>query len=364
VVRFAALAVLVALALLLLTFALPVPVWRTGELPAGPLDLLPTESIPPAPARLWIDTDAACGAGARTDPDDCFALLLLASDARLDIVGVSTVFGNAPLPLTDSVTRALMGTLGIDRARPVPVFRGAARPEDHSPTPAVSALRSALEGGPLTVVALGPLTNLAAALHGRSDLGPRVARLVAVMGRHPGHLFHPAEGAGGGILFGHGSVFRDFNVALDRGAAAAVLRARLPLLLVPYEAAREIELTGEDLDRVSSDGAAGAWVARRARGWLEYWRRDIGRNGFYPFDLVAALQVVDPAALRCARVHAWVGRDPAMRWPFPREGTLLVAPPSDSSERAVARGPALYCPELAPDGPGRLRARLDGWHGP
>lgn len=159
-VRFVALGVLVALALLLLTFALPVPVWRTGELPATPLDLLPAESIPPAPGRIWIDTDAACGVAARTDPDDCCALLLLAGDARLDIVGVSTVFGNARLPLTDSVTRALVGRLAIDRARPIPVFRGASGPDHHSPTPAVSALRSALQGGPLTVVALGP-PNLA-----------------------------------------------------------------------------------------------------------------------------------------------------------------------------------------------------------
>jgi hypothetical protein len=153
-------------------------------------------------------------------------------------------------------------------------------------------------------------------------------------------------------------VFRDFNAALDREAVADVLRAGLPLVLVPYEAAREIELTRGDLDHLSAKGGASAWVAGRARGWLEYWRRDIGRGGFYPFDLLAALQVVDPAALRCAWVHAWVGRDPAMRWPFPREGMLLATVPADSSERGVAWGSAVYCSRLAPSGAARLHARI------
>lgn len=358
--RFAAIALVIAVALGLLTFALPVPAWRTGELPAGPLDFLPTDSIPAAPARIWIDTDAACGTGRRTDPDDCLALLLLARDPGLDIAGISTVFGNAPLSTTDSVTRALVAKLAAARtSRPIRVFRGAAGAGDRSATPARVALRSALEAGPLTVVALGPLTNVASALAGRPDLRARVGRVVAVMGRHPGHLFHPAEGAGGGILFGHGPVFRDFNVALDRTAAAEVLRAQLPLLLVPYEAAREVELTGADLDRIAGEGDAGAWVSDRAREWLDYWRRDIGRKGFYPFDLVAALQVADPSALRCARVDAWVGRDPSMRWPFTRDRVLLIASVTVADEEAVARGGALYCPALALDGAERLRARLE-----
>ena len=359
--RFAILALLVAVALVLHTFALPVPVWRTGERPASPLGLLPADSVPPASARIWIDTDAACGAGPRTDPDDCLALLLLAGDSRLEIVGISTVFGNAPLPVTDSITRALVAELATDNADPVPVFRGAGGPADRSATPAISALRSALEAGPLTIVALGPLTNVASALEGRLDLLRHIARIVAVMGGHPGHLFHPAEGAGGGILFGHGPIFRDLNVVLDRDAVSQVLRGGLPLLLVPYEAARQIELLGGDLDRIALRGGAAAWVVARSRGWLDYWRRDIGRQGFYPFDLVAALQLVEPAALRCARVRAWLGRDPTMHWPFPREGKLLVTSPSDTAS-GEARGPAMYCPQLAPGAATSLRARLDRAH--
>ena len=244
---------------LLATLAVPVRSWRTGEQPAPPLALVPRASIPGPPRRVWIDTDAACGQGRRKDPDDCLAILLLALTPGVEVVGISTVFGNAPLGVTDSVTRAL-ATVSWATGREVPpVHRGAAEPlrPDGStpPAPAHRALRAALEQGPLTLVALGPLTNVAAALSGRPDLQARVGRLVAVMGRRPGHLFHPAEGVGGGILFGHGPVFRDFNLVMDSEAAARVVAMQLATTLVPYEAARDIEITGADRLVLT----AGAW---------------------------------------------------------------------------------------------------------
>ena len=196
--------------LALLTFAFPIREWRTGELAAPPLPVVdggPHVAIPP---RVWIDTDAACGAGRTTDPDDCFAIVLMALAPEVDLVGISTVAGNASLDVTDSTTRALIAKIARGR-RAVPVYRGPA-----SAPPLVKAL----DQGPLTLIALGPLTNLDAVLHGRPELRAKVGRLVAVMGRRPGHLFHPAEGEGkGGILFGHGPVFSDFNFEQDRVAA-------------------------------------------------------------------------------------------------------------------------------------------------
>src|SRR5262249_60809877 len=109
-----------------------------------------------------------------------------------------------------------------------PVYRGAAAPEGEdgavAPAPAFSALQQALMDGPLTLVSLGPLTNVATALRDRPDLQAHVARLVAVMGPRRGPRRHPAEGAGGGMLFGHGPVFRGFNFAKDRRAATAGAR--------------------------------------------------------------------------------------------------------------------------------------------
>ncbi len=339
--RFALGAAVLAL-LLLLSFALPVREGRTGELAAPPLPTVAGGPPVTLPARLWIDTDAACGAGRTTDPDDCFAILLLARAAGVEIVGVSTVQGNAPLPQTDSVTRELVGALQREGSRGPPVHRGAG--------PATAALRQALEEGPLTLVALGPLTNVAAALENRPDLQANVGRLVGVMGRRPGHLFHPAEGEGtGGILFGHGPVFGDFNFEQDRAAATLVLGMRLPTTLVPYDAAREVLLTESDLARLERRGGAAAWVAERARGWLDYWKADVGLPGFYPFDLLAGAYVIAADRFDCAEAEAWITRDLRLWGRLWGPWAVLVQPQGIRPAEPKVHGPVLYCERPAPE---------------
>src|SRR5512134_163232 len=97
-----------AAALLLLTCAVPVRNWQTGEAADRPLPLASGGPHVDRPSRVWIDTDAACNGGS-ADPDDCFAMLALMNAPEVEIVGISTVFGNAPLPVVDQATRDLIG---------------------------------------------------------------------------------------------------------------------------------------------------------------------------------------------------------------------------------------------------------------
>jgi purine nucleosidase len=332
-------------ALAALTLAVPLNVWRTGDQGLAPLRYDTSWPALPAAERVWIDTDAACGHGERTDPDDCLAVALLARTPGIEVVGLSTVFGNAPREVVDKTMDALAALLATDHhGRALPVWRGAAAPRHertHS-TPAQAALASALEAGPLTVVALGPLTNVAAVLSARPELAARVTRLVAVMGRRPGHLFHPAEGAPARSFFGHGPVFRDFNFALDVQAARSVLASAVALTLVPYDAAREVEIGPAHVAALAGSGVLGSWLAARVQSWLGYWREQIGREGFYPFDLVAAVALVEPAVMRCAQLRVWVGKDDRLLLPGLRPTALLVSDDASSSLPASARG-GLYC---------------------
>ena len=312
-----------------LTLAVPFGPWRTGRTELSPLIFLPPRAAPPPARRIWIDTDAACGHGPRTDPDDCLALLALAQPGGPEIAGVSAVAGNAPLAVTLSTLKELA---------------------EQSPAIAVRSpadLSKALEAGSLTLVALGPLTNIAAVLRNRPDLASKVERLVAVMGRRPGHAFHPTEGAPGAMLLGHGPVFSDFNFAQDPQAAADILSWDFPITLIPYDAARHVEISAVDLDRFAAKGGAHAWVAERSRAWLKFWNEDIGRKGFYPFDLMAAGYVRQPQLFECAEVIAAIAKDSLFLVPW-RDQALLVAQRPVELEHARAARPALYCPALQP----------------
>ncbi len=333
-----ALAGLVAIAIG--TFALPVATWRTGEVDHAELSTSPSDAE--TPSRLWIDTDPACGHTPRSDPDDCFALLALARSEGMVIAGVSTVFGNADIDATDAIARDLAARLAA-AGHPLPtVFRGAGAPSDAG-SPASSALASALKSDRLTILALGPLTNIAAALRSDPSLAARLERIIAVMGRHPGHLFHPSEGHGEGMLFGHGPIFSDLNFRKDPKSVAFLLSTDVPLTLIPYEAARDVMVTPDDLNRIAASGPAGDWIVQGAAGWMDYWQDEVGLAGFYPFDLVAAQYILGAEAFQCGRGSATVdfGWAPDWLWMFDDAG-LYVRPsaaPEDGRE-------VTYCPTL------------------
>ncbi len=340
--------------LVMLSLSLPVNTWRTGRAPIEPLaysaggpEIGPTD-------RIWIDTDAACGAGPRIDPDDCFAIVLLLKARGAHIAGISTVFGNASLAVTDATTKDLISRMGYEQSHAAKIYTGAAALLDVSPataaTPAQDALRAALAKGPLTIVSLGPLTNIAAALEQSPPLQANVKALIAVMGRRPGHIFHPAEGAKGASLLGHGPVFRDFNFAKDDVAAARVVSMHLPLVLVPYDAGVNLAINDADLASLSRAGGLSNWLAASAADWLNFWKNDVGQSGFYPFDLAAAAYVLHPTSFDCATVHARVMRDDSVwtSW-FYRPKALLVSPAKQAQIEAPNGTMARYCP-IARDG--------------
>jgi inosine-uridine nucleoside N-ribohydrolase len=331
--RGVAVAALVAATAVLGTLAMPIQIRGTGD--QGLAQMTFAQESVEFTGRLWIDTDAACGHSPRTDPDDCLAIALLARVTGDRIAGISTVAGNAPLEVVERTTRELAARLSAELGRTLRVHTGN------------QGLTAALEEGPLTVVALGPLTNLATVLDARPELRSRVTRVVAVMGRRPGHIFHPAEGVGGGMLLGHGPIFRDFNFEMDVTAAMRTVALGVPLTLVPYDAARRVEISAADLDRLAAAGGAAAWVAKRSREWLAYWQRDIGRQGFSPFDLLAAAYVVEPRQFGCAEVQAWVGEDSTLFVLFRRPSALLVAQGTAHPEKPLARGSARYCADVS-----------------
>ncbi|PCJ68687.1 MAG: hypothetical protein COA62_12620 [Rhodobiaceae bacterium] len=315
--------------------------------------------------RVWIDTDAACGAGARTDPDDCFALAYLLGRDDLDIVGVSTVFGNAPLEETDRITRLVLALEQDSTKPPIPVYRGAAAAGAVAASPASRALVAALESGPLTILALGPLTNLQAVFEPRPTLATRVTQLVVMMGKREGHLFHPTEGAEGAMLFGHGPIFRDFNFCEDSDAVRALMDIALPTILIPYELARQVLLSGSDLARLervgvpNHPGGAGARVAeiaRRSSAWLSFWQTSVGHDGFYPFDLVAAIYLTRPDYFSCAKIGAWIGSDRKAYGPFAGPEALMVAARETEAIRTVT-----YCDRLTPSAVGAISGEA-GFH--
>ena len=246
-----------------------------------------------------------------TDPgvDDAVALLMALACPTLDILGITTVGGNVPLARATRNTLALLEYAG----RPdIPVYRGASRPlrgrfpyarEVHSPagltrrlpnptiTPAninaVPFLADALSAAPdaITIIALGPLTNLARLLR-RHPAAFRQAANIVVMGggvNCPGNVTPRAE----------------FNFYSDPTAARLVLESGVPITLVDLAACRQVYLTKTELSQITAATPEGQLAADLLTGWF---RNDPTRQRFNLYDPLAVAAAIDPAILHTRRV--------------------------------------------------------------
>ncbi|HEY0119866.1 MAG TPA: nucleoside hydrolase [Cellulomonas sp.] len=262
---------------------------------------------------VLLDTDPGVGIPG-TDADDPIALLLALAHPALELVGVTTTFGNCPPALGARGAAAVLESVG---RTDVPVVAGRAAPlsgtlpgvlarayagERGRPgrieLPAVTGRTDAAEfivetvrarPGEVTVVAIGPQTNLAAAL----ALDPGLAadlRSVVFMGGALG--LDPQYGRG------NITPVAECNIYFDPQAADAVLRSGLDLTMVGLDVTSPrtgLVLTEEAIRSVDPAASPGAALfAEICRTYLDAPMFDWG-HGCVLYDPLAVLAAAEPA---------------------------------------------------------------------
>lgn len=253
-----------------------------------------------------------------TDPgiDDAMALLMLARDPRAELVGITTVFGNAAIATTTANALALCERFGID----APVARGAAQalalpprgfPEeihgrdglgnvglpvarervvDALPAPDFISALARRHSGELTLVAVGPLTNLALALQLDPEL-PRHVRQVVVMGGAFG-----LKGHGGNV-----TPVAEANIFCDPHAADRVLTTAWPVTLVGLDVTHQVLMHTGYLDALGRDGGEqGRFIRDITRCYEDFYNARTG-GGIYTHDASAVACALDPSAFTLRR---------------------------------------------------------------
>ncbi|WP_373543222.1 nucleoside hydrolase [Chamaesiphon sp.] len=266
---------------------------------------------------VWIDTDPACGQGATNDVDDCWALMMALRSPELALRGISTTFGNTKGETALQVARQAIGHLG--GAARTPIYAGShvrGSPEWKS-TQASAAISSLLRREKLTMIAQGPLTNIATVIINYPDLVKNIDRIIMVAGKRPGDLFHPGQ-----QWWFH---FRDFNIRKDTPAAKIVLDSGIPLVLTPFELATKVTITRSDLDKLASGDEAAQWLRQVSQPWMSFWEDRLHKQGFHPFDALAVGYVTMPDLFDCEISPARIGFSIFLE-PFGLGHDLEVAP--------------------------------------
>ena len=260
----------------------------------------------PSLEHLWIDTDLAIGyerpeGGGYADVDDGFAIAQLLNSIPKRVKGISTVFGNTTLENAYHLTRAF---LEFYPQLEVPAFKGAngmlqsGNPEQ---TDAVDALARALQNHKMTILAIGPLSNIATLLFLHPAAAENIAEIVMVAGRQSenDHFF-----VGDNAL-----PFPDFNFELDPVAFQIVAQSSIPITLCPFEISSKVWIRDEDLDQLSRGNDISGFIAGKSRPWLANWK-EFGSTGFNPFDAIASHYLLYPQDVQMKKLKARVEYHP------------------------------------------------------
>ncbi len=239
---------------------------------------------------VWLDVDTATGSG---DVDDGLMLIQAFHSPEIHVRGISVVFGNAPLdravPIASTITERF-GPAGM-----VPQPGAASAAELGTSTAAVESLAAALKEAPLTIVAVGPVTNIGTLVKLYPQLHDRIERIVMVAARRPNQRFVTNEKQ----KLPH----RDFNFELDPVAMQAILDTKIPLVFAPWEVSSHVWISRDALDSLRDSGASGDWIAETSGYWIERWEKNGETRGFNPFDTLAIGWLTHPELIKSVRME-------------------------------------------------------------
>ena len=247
--------------------------------------------------RLVLDCDPG--------HDDALAILLAAASPALDLRAITTVGGNQTLDKVTLNARRVCTVAGIHN---VPIAAGCNRPlvrellvaasihgasgldgpqwsdptVEADPRHGVDLIVELAAGAdrPLTIVATGPLTNVATALRRQPALATQLERIVLM---------------GGAIGLGNWTPAAEFNIHVDPEAAAEVFASGVPITMIPLEVTHQALATSDVLLRIDDLGTP---VARMAGALLRYFADTYERVFGFPapavHDPCAVAWLIDP----------------------------------------------------------------------
>lgn len=269
-----------------------------------------------------------------TDPgvDDAMAIQFALGLPQLDVRALTTVFGNVAVELATINALRLLHLAG--RAD-IPVAQGAAHPLNgefdggvpfvhgddgqgntgHPPAPTQAVAQPAAEllaefvgrhPGQVTIVALGPLTNLAHALRLRPSLVHEVAEVV-VMG-------------GNAFCAGNATPAAEANVLSDPDAADLVLGAGWPITMFGLDVTHQVNLPGAVLDELARlRGPLSAYVGQVVPFYRRFFERVNKIDGIFVHDATPLAYLIAPELFRFVhhpvRVDTSTGIGRGKTWP-------------------------------------------------
>ena len=242
-----------------------------------------------------------------TDPgvDDAFALLYALNHPNINVLGITTVFGN--VPVETSTKNALI--LSEMAHKGTIVYQGANKPLEREITNYPSFIHghdglgdtnhpqskfnaSKLDAaqfiineinensGNINLVAVGPLTNIANAIKQDPSIANKVNSLL-IMG-------------GSWLAGGNITPVAEANIYNDPEAAEIVFKSGLPIIMVGLDVTHKVFLSQEDIDKLSSLNNSGKFLKKISNTYMKFYKDTKNMDGCFFHDATAVIAMTNP----------------------------------------------------------------------
>lgn len=226
------------------------------------------------PKRIWFDCDIMIGIPSPQprEVDDGITLMMALRQKNIEIVGISIVT-NADYGY--DITKKFLKW--YHNGPEIPVYKGSDLANDlGTENDATRALAEALRKEKLSILALGPNTNIATVLKNHPELASQIEEISFCIGRQPDYEFRPGLG---------NHPVLDYNFEKDVASMQVILDTDIPLLFSGFECSCSILLGSVDVDRLNGNGHEGdQWIYDQLLPWIARAKTAFGVDGFIPYD--------------------------------------------------------------------------------
>lgn len=229
-----------------------------------------------APRKVIIDADPAIGIRFK-DVDDGLMLIVALNSPEIEVLGITTTFGNGSEEISYEKANEIIELTG---RHDVPVLRGADAGDPQWRETAASRFIIDMAykyPGEVSVLAAGPVTNVATALKHAPEIGAKLKEVVSMGGN-----VSAADIA-------NTQCYTDLNYGSDMDAAGLFLESVPNLTVVSIQTSERFFISPSRYRRLTSETEYADYLSRTTRFW--YW---LQRRVFVVWDLVALACLVNP----------------------------------------------------------------------
>ena len=260
--------------------------------------------------RVLLDTDPGLGRKL-ADVDDGLTLFLMLNNSKFEIEGITTVFGNTPVRVGYPLMKKYLKMAG---RTDIPNKMGAASKKDLGKLNNASKLLiEKVKEHPkeLTLLTLGPLTNIATALRHYPEFFDDLKKIVMM-----GGTLTPFAGFLMNRIFfekiNNKTFVSEFNFYQDPLATKEVIeyQTMTPRIEMGLDICCRTVFKKEHLKRIASvDKPIQQFIANHLKFWLNLWKIFL-KGGFYPFDTFVPIYLIKPELFKSANLFLNVETDP------------------------------------------------------